>query len=121
MRKIETQNQLIEICPIRNVIARFGNKWSFLIILTLHEHKVVRFSELARMIPDISSRVLSSTLQTLEADDLVTRTVYPTVPPKVEYSLTPIGETLVPIILDLTNWAIEHRSHIIKHRQDFAS
>lgn len=81
-------NSIIEICPIRNVVARFGNKWSFLVMLTINEKEIVRFNELCKLIPDISSRVLSETLRVLEADDLIKRKVYPVVPPKVEYRLT---------------------------------
>lgn len=88
MRKKEEKNTIIEICPVRNVIARFGNKWALLVILILSEHEVLRFSELGKLIPDVSARVLSGTLRTLEADGLVNRKVYPEVPPKVEYSLT---------------------------------
>lgn len=68
MRRKEEKNTIIEICPVRNVIARFGNKWALLVILILSENKVLRFSELKKMIPDVSSRMLSSTLRTLEAD-----------------------------------------------------
>ena len=101
----EEKNAIIEICPVRNVIARFGNKWALLVILILSENKVLRFNELGRLIPDVSSRVLSGTLRTLEADGLVERTVYPTVPPKVEYRLTETGASLVPFIVQLTEWA----------------
>ena len=108
MRRKEEKNTIIEICPVRNVIARFGNKWALLVILILSENKVLRFSELKKMIPDVSSRMLSSTLRTLEADGLVSRKVYPEVPPKVEYSLTETGLSLVPFIVQLTEWAQKH-------------
>ena len=90
MRKKERQNSMFEICPVRNVIARFGNKWGFLVLLVISEHGTIRFNDLGRAIPDISTRVLSSTLRTLEADDPVIRKVYPEIPPRVGYSLTPI-------------------------------
>lgn len=102
MLKKEEKNSIIEICPVRNVIARFGNKWALLVVLVISEHECVRFNELCRLIPDVSSRVLSGTLKTLEADALVARKVYPTVPPKVEYRLTDIGRSLVPLIAQLT-------------------
>ncbi len=105
------------MCPVRNVIARFGNKWGFLVLLTIHEHGTIRFNELSRAIPDLSTRVLSSTLRTLEADDLVSRKVYPEIPPRVEYSLTPIGEELVPIVQELTAWASKNLPTIMKHRK----
>lgn len=119
MKRKEDKNSIIEICPIRNVVARFGNKWSLLVVLTLHEHGVVRWGELCRLIPDVSSRVLSGTLRTLEADDLIRRKVYPVVPPKVEYSLTEIGQSLVPLITQLTEWAQANMKSIIAHRKKF--
>lgn len=119
MRRKEEKNTIIEICPVRNVIARFGNKWALLVILILSENKVLRFSELKKMIPDVSSRMLSSTLRTLEADGLVSRKVYPEVPPKVEYSLTETGLSLVPFIVLLTEWAQKHMKSIVKHREEF--
>lgn len=119
MIKKNSQNSMFEMCPVRNVIARFGNKWGFLVLLTIHEHGTIRFNELARAIPDLSTRVLSSTLRTLEADDLVLRRVYPEIPPRVEYSLTPIGEELVPIIGELTEWASRNLPTIMKHRKKF--
>ena len=119
MRRKEEKNTIIEICPVRNVIARFGNKWALLVILILSENKVLRFSELKKMIPDVSSRMLSSTLRTLDADGLVSRKVYPEVPPKVEYSLTETGLSLVPFIVQLTEWAQKHMKSIVKHREEF--
>ncbi len=119
MRKKEERNAIIEICPVRNVVARFGNKWALLIVLILSENKALRFNELGRMIPDVSSRVLSGTLRTLEADGLVARKVYPVVPPKVEYSLTEVGGSLVPFIVQLTDWAQKNMKSITKHREEF--
>lgn len=119
MRRKEEKNTIIEICPVRNVIARFGNKWALLVILILSENKVLRFSKLKKMIPDVSSRMLSSTLRTLEANGLVSRKVYPEVPPKVEYSLTETGLSLVPFIVQLTEWAQKHMKSIVKHREEF--
>lgn len=119
MLKKEVQNSMFEMCPVRNVIARFGNKWGFLVMLVIGEHGTIRFNELSRAIPDISTRVLSGTLRTLEADDLVERKVYAEVPPKVEYSLTSIGEELMPIVQELTEWASRNLPTIIKHRKKF--
>ena len=108
MLRKEERNSIIEICPVRNVIARFGNKWALLVVLVLSEHEKVRFSELCRLIPDISSRVLSGTLKTLEADGLVSRKTYPVVPPKVEYSLTPLGTSLRPILESMYEWGSQY-------------
>lgn len=121
MQKKEEKNSIIEICPVRNVIARFGNKWALLVIILLSESKVLRFNELCRQIPDVSSRVLSGTLKTLEADGLIARKVYPVVPPKVEYSLTPIGSSLVPLITQLTEWAQTNMQTIMKQRKAIKS
>lgn len=111
-------NSIIEICPVRNVIARFGNKWALLVILVLSENEPLRYNELMRKIPDISSRVLSNTLRTLEADGLVIRKIYQEVPPRVEYSLTETGVSVVPIILQLTEWAQKNMKTIIEHRKE---
>lgn len=117
MRKKELLNSIIEICPVRNVVARFGNKWALLVILVLSENEPIRYNALGRKIPDISSRVLSNTLRTLEADGLVERKLYQEVPPRVEYSLTDTGRSLVPIILELTEWAQKNMKTIIAHRK----
>ena len=119
MLKKEEKNSIIEICPVRNVVSRFGNKWALLVVLVLSEQKTVRFNELCRLITDVSSRVLSGTLKTLEADGLVARKVYPVVPPKVEYRLTDIGQSLVPFIVQLTEWAQTNMKSIVKHRKKF--
>ena len=119
MLKKEERNSIIEICPVRNVIARFGNKWALLVILVLSENGNVRFNELCRLIPDVSPRVLSGTLKTLEADGLISRKIYPVVPPKVEYRLTETGGSLVPIILQLTEWAQANIKKITGHRKEF--
>ena len=119
MKRKEGTGSVIEICPIRNVIARFGSKWAFLTLLIIGEQGVVRFNELGRLIPDVSSRVLSSTLHTLEADGLVERKVYAVVPPKVEYRLTEVGESLLPLISQLTEWAQTNMKRVMDHRKEY--
>ncbi len=121
MIRKEDCSSIIEICPIRNVVARFGNKWSLIVLLIINDAGTVRFNELCRMIPDISTRVLSGTLRTLEADGLIERKVYAQVPPKVEYRLTDTGKSLVPIIHQLTDWALANMKNIISHRTDYES
>lgn len=116
MKKEET-GAIIEMCPVRNVIARFGNKWALLTVLIIGNEGVVRFNELNRLIPDVSSRVLSSTLRTLEADGFIDRKVYAVVPPKVEYRLTELGESLLPLIRQLTEWAQTNMAKIMDHRR----
>lgn len=119
MRRKEETNSIIEICPIRNVVARFGDKWSLLVLLVINGKGVVRFNELGRLIPDISTRVLSTTLKTLEADGLIDRKVYAQVPPKVEYTLTPTGESLIPPIMQLTEWAQKNIKKVMAHRKKY--
>lgn len=115
MTKKEEKKSIIEICPIRNVVARFGNKWALLVVFILNENGSTRFNQLARQIPDISTKVLSNTLQILEADGLVKRTVFPEVPIRVEYELTATGKSLVPIIISLTEWAQNNMQSIMEH------
>lgn len=119
MAKKSEKNSIIEICPIRNVVARFGNKWALLVILILSENGSTRFNRLGKLIPDISTKMLSGTLRTLEADGLVRRTVFPEVPIRVEYELTPTGHSLVPIIRQLTDWALLNMKSIVTHRKKF--
>lgn len=119
MAKNIEKYSLVEICPIRNVVARFGNKWSFLVIMLLSENGTMRFNQLRKLIPDISTKMLSSTLSVLEADGLVNRKVYPEVPPRVEYALTATGQSLVPLILQLTEWAQSHMQSILRHRKAY--
>ena len=118
-KKVE-KNSIIEVCPIRNVVARFGSKWALLIIYLLNEQSPVRFNQLGKLIPDISTKMLAGTLQTLEADGLVRRTVFPEVPIRVEYELTPLGRSLVPLIQLLTAWAQERMPDILAHRKRYA-
>lgn len=119
MKKKADTNSIIEICPIRNVVSRFGNKWSLLVLLVINEGQTVRFNELGRMIPDISTRVLSGTLKTLEADGLISRKVYAQVPPKVEYTLSDSGRSLIPLIMQLTAWAQTNMKSVMKHRAEY--
>ncbi len=119
MRKKEETGSIIEMCPVRNVIARFGNKWALLTVLIIGEQGVVRFNELSRLIPDVSSRVLSSTLRTLEADGFIDRKVYAVVPPKVEYRLTDVGKSLLPLIQQLTEWAQTNMKKVMTHRREY--
>lgn len=119
MAKKTEKNSIVEICPIRNIVARFGNKWALLVILILSENGSTRFNRLGKLIPDISTKMLSGTLRTLEADGLVRRTVFPEVPIRVEYELTPTGHSLVPIIRQLTDWALLNMKSIVAHRRKF--
>lgn len=106
-------------CPIRNILSKLCDKWSLLVIYTLNKtgKSAIRFKELQREIPDISQKMLTVTLRTLEDDGYVTRTVYPEVPPRVEYALTPRTHSLLPHINALIEWAIENKDAIMKDRK----
>ncbi len=119
MAKKDEKKSIIEICPVRNVVARFGTKWALLVILILDENSPSRFNQLGKLIPDISTKMLSNTLHILEADGLVKRTVFAEVPIRVEYELTETGKTLVPIIETLTEWAQKNMKSIMSHRKKF--
>lgn len=103
----------VEDCPIRNVLSHFSGKWSLLILCVLSENDSTRFNEISKAIPDISSKVLSDTLKGLVAHRLISRTIYSEIPPRVEYSLTPLGQSLMPIVSELINWAVDNYSSII--------
>ena len=106
-------------CPVRNVLDRFGDKWSILIISILGEMGKMRFNQLHKTIGDVSQKMLTTTLRTLEADGLLSRKVFPEIPPRVEYELTEMGKSLVPHIAGLSAWADEHMPAIIKSRKKF--
>ena len=109
-----------EVCPIRNVVDRIGDKWSVLILLLLAEGEVLRFNEIHKWIGTISQKMLTVTLKTLEADGLVLRTVYPQIPPRVEYRLTGRGTSLIPHLHGLVGWAAENLPDIRVSRREFA-
>lgn len=103
-------------CPVRDVLSRLGDKWSILVLITLHANGTMRFSDIHKTIADVSQRMLTVTLRTLESDGLITRKVYAEVPPRVEYCLTTTGGTLIPHIEGLVGWALEHMTEIVEHR-----
>lgn len=105
-------------CPIRNILARIGDKWTMLVLLTLDAQGTMRFNDIYRAIPDISQKMLTATLKVLVEDGLVSRTLYAAVPPKVEYTLTDRGRSLLPHLNSLIGWAIENFDEILKSRQE---
>ena len=117
MRKVSKEVDAKYIaCPIRQVISKFGDKWSMLVLYTIgqSENNVLRFSELHEHMLDCSQKMLSQTLKNLESNKLVSRKVYPVVPPKVEYSLTEVGKSLIPTLDSLVAWGNENMNAIIK-------
>lgn len=117
MSKIKLLDTMYPGCPIRNVLSRISDKWSILVLYTLYESDTIRFKELQRSLPDISQKMLTVTLRTLEEDGFVTRKVYAVVPPKVEYSLTERAHSLLPHISSLIMWAKENMKGIISDRE----
>jgi DNA-binding HxlR family transcriptional regulator len=108
-----------ERCPIRDVLDRLGDRWSTLVLLTLGEAGTLRFSALKARIDDVSQRMLAQTLRRLEQDGLVTRTVHPTIPPRVDYALTPLGHSFLPPLQGLISWADTHHDKVRAARQAY--
>ena len=122
MNRTTIEDAVFPDCPIRNILARISDKWSILVIYTLDKSgkEPVRFKELQRRIPDISQKMLTVTLRTLEEDGYVTRTIYPEVPPRVEYSLTERTKSLLPHINSLIGWALDNHDPIMQDRKKSA-
>ena len=108
----------IEECPLRDVLARVGDKWSVLVVTLLGDGKK-RFSELKRSIEGISQRMLTLTLRNLERDGLVTREVTPSIPPRVDYELTRAGRSLLEHVMSLSVWAEKNRGAIVRAREKY--
>ena len=104
--------------PVSEVLALVGDKWTVLIVNTLGGGPR-RFNELKRMVGNISQRMLTLTLRGLEREGLVTRTMVPTIPPRVDYELTPLGRSLLEPVSALATWAIAHRQEIEEARRHF--
>jgi DNA-binding HxlR family transcriptional regulator len=107
-----------EDCEVRQILDRIADKWSLLVIALL-DCQSLRFSQLRREIDGVSQRMLSVTLRQLERDGLVTRTVHPVVPPRVDYALTPLGRTLHETIKPLVTWTEKHQQEIARARADY--
>ena len=116
MKKEEIQSATLPDCPIRNVISHITDKWSLLVLYTLEQKEVLRFKDLWREIPDISQKMLTSTLRKLEDDGIVSREVFTEVPPRVEYRLSERGQSLMPHLDALISWGLEHQNSILKDR-----
>jgi Predicted transcriptional regulators len=101
-------------CPIRNILSRFSDKWSLLILCSLEACETMRYKDLNKNIPDISQKVLSGTLKRLVEDRLIVRKVYAEVPPRVEYSLTDMAREIMPAIQIMIGWAQQHFDEIVE-------
>ena len=95
-------------CPIEHTINLIGHKWKVLILRNLHNEGTQRFNQLNKGIKGITQKMLTQQLRQMEADGLIDRKVYPEVPPKVEYSLTKLGQSLKPVLESMNKWGIEH-------------
>ncbi len=117
MDRKELQNAVFPDCPIRNVLSRFTDKWTLLVLYTLEQKGTLRFNDLHRGIPDISQKMLTITLKSLTDDGFLKRTLYPAVPPKVEYELTERARSVMPHLDALLEWSILHFDEILSDRK----
>ena len=111
------RDALFPNCPIRNILARVGDKWSLLVLYTLQHKEPLRFKQLQRELPDISQKSLTQTLRILEEDGFVHREVFAEVPPRVEYRLTERGLSFLPVVDNLIGWAAANMEQIISDRE----
>lgn len=107
------------VCPVKDIMAAYGDKWSLYSILLLGQHKKMRFNEMRSSITGISQRMLAVTLRSLEQDGMISRTLYPEIPPRVEYCLTELGESLLKQILEFATWAEANFDAIMKARKKY--
>ena len=105
-----TKEELPE-CPVATTVQLIGNKWKLLILRNLLA-RPWRFNEMLRSIPGISQKVLTDNLRAMEKDEIITRTVYPEVPPRVEYALSDLGESMRPIIQSMEEWGLAYQKMV---------
>ncbi|WP_367129512.1 MULTISPECIES: winged helix-turn-helix transcriptional regulator [Streptomyces] len=109
-------------CPSRTVVEVLANKWVLYVLGSLREQAgPMRFNQLGRALPGVTQKMLTQTLRTLERDGLVSRKVYPTVPPRVEYGLTPLGCEAALLSVAIGEWALSHVGQILAARESFAA
>jgi DNA-binding HxlR family transcriptional regulator len=106
-------------CPSRDVLDQIGSKWAVLVLGELGRHGACRFTQLRRQLAGVSEKMLTQTLRTLERDGLLLRTVYPEVPIRVEYELTPLGQTLRGPLKALTEWSVRHIEEVLAAREEY--
>ncbi len=103
----------IHACPIETCLELLSGKWKPRILWHVHENDVLRFNELRRKLPGITTKMLTQQLRELERDGLIHREVYPVVPPKVEYSFTEFGQTFRPVLNNIAEWGVAHNAKIV--------
>jgi DNA-binding HxlR family transcriptional regulator len=106
-------------CPSRDLLDRIGDKWTVLVLGELGKHETCRFTQLRKQLSGVSEKMLTQTLRALERDGLIHRTVYPTVPVRVEYGLTPLGQTLREPLRTLTEWSVRHIAEVLAAREEY--
>ena len=116
MAVLKRKSDLSDQRPIRDVLGRITNRWTILVLCTLDEKRTVRFSGLRQMIDDISQCMLARTLRGLEQDGLLSRSVYPTNPPRVEYALPSLGKSLLEPMQELVSWARRNERRVVDAR-----
>ncbi len=109
-----------KLCPVKDIMASYSDKWTMYTVLLLGQHQKMRFNELRCNINGISQRMLTVTLRALEEDGIISRTIYPEIPPRVEYQLTELGESLLKQLLQLATWAEENVGGILKARKKYS-
>lgn len=112
---------LFPTCLVRQILSKISDKWSMLVLIILESNGTMRFNSLQKAIPDISQKVLTSTLRNLENDGYIIRTIYPEVPPRVEYSLTERALTLLPHLNGLIDWANNNLAAILNDRKEHSA
>lgn len=119
MNRSTIQDAMFPNCPVRNILARICDKWALLVMYILDKSgkESMRFMEIRQHMPDISQRMLTITLRTLEEDGYITRKVFPEIPPRVEYSLTTRSKSLKPILDSLLQWAADNGNDIMRDRK----
>ncbi len=103
-------------CPITDVLARISDKWTMHTLIILGKSDKLRFTELKNQVEGISQRMLTVTLRTLEEDGFITRTIFPQIPPRVEYELTDLGRSLVVELMSLSEWANDNMKAVLEAR-----
>ena len=119
MKRYTIQDAMFPGCPVRNILARLCDKWALLVIYILGRSgkENMRFMELKQQMPDITQRMLTMTLRTLEEDGYVTRTMFSEIPPRVEYALTERAKSLKPILDSLLQWSVDNMDDIMHDRK----
>lgn len=123
MKRYTIQDAMFPGCPVRNILARLCDKWALLVIYILDRSgkENMRFMELKQQMPDITQRMLTMTLRTLEEDGYVTRTMFSEIPPRVEYALTERAKSLKPILDSLLQWSVDNMDDIMHDRKKTTS